>query len=142
MREIKFRAWDGNQMIHLQNGYWNNEYSSLSFECMENSSVCGLSELGFDEDDAVVMQWIGLKDMNGVEIYEGDIVIQREKDSEDDVETTRGVIEFKPPQFSLKFREGAYLGLRNFGDRYREYKLGIEVIGNIYENKELLNEKN
>lgn len=59
MREIKFRAWDGKDMVDVHvnhSGYRLNELLE------------GIS------DNYELMQYTGLKDKNGVEIYEGDIL--------------------------------------------------------------------
>lgn len=67
MREIKFRAWDGNQMFVpaiRHSGYDLNEL---------------LQSFGSNHD-LKLMQYTGLKDKNGVEIYEGDIIQEYVKD--------------------------------------------------------------
>ena len=65
MREIKFRAWDGNKMRHKgfsidSHGaaYWTGDY---------------LMEIWPFEEESI-MQYTGLKDNNGKEIYEGDVL--------------------------------------------------------------------
>jgi len=58
MREIKFRAWHGNQMVSMPLG-----------------DFFGLSRFfGFLKNGDILMQWTGLFDKNGKEIYENDIV--------------------------------------------------------------------
>jgi uncharacterized phage protein (TIGR01671 family) len=69
----------------------------------------------------VLMQYTGLKDKNGVEIYEGDIVRFLDIDGVDSVT-------------EVEFREG---GFYPFAPDFIHW-CNVEVIGNIYENPELL----
>ena len=62
MREIKFRCWYDNQMHKVQD---------ISFR-HKNINLFGADIINFE--DGILMQYTGLKDKNGVEIYEGDII--------------------------------------------------------------------
>ena len=117
MREIKFRAWDGLRMTT----------SGIMF----GSSNGNL----FSAGEMPIMQYTGLKDKNGKEIYEGDVVRKYRHSIESDLYTRVGVVEYKEDRF------------RCFGDKCQFYLNGqfsdipessYEVIGNIYENPELL----
>lgn len=134
MREYKFRLWDkekeimldvekidfddcyygGEMYVNTTNGsdYWNNELYSL-------------------------MQYTGLHDENGKEIYEGDIVKFRFKTDRDVYPDIVGYIEYQSTFSAFKIM--SWQG--SFKIDITEFKF-VKVIGNIYENKELLNETN
>jgi uncharacterized phage protein (TIGR01671 family) len=114
MRQIKFRAWDSeiDEMV-----IWEHLDLDLLFS---------------DENDCNIMQYTGLKDKSGVEIYEGDIV---ESDQQENMVVEYGLQEvdaFEGYGWNLwSFMENVNAdGIR----LQRTYK----VIGNIYENKELI----
>lgn len=122
-REIKFRAWDKKEKkmyYDVQNTY---DFMINNGGCFEESFKDVL-----EYDNYVVMQYTNNKDITGKEIYEGDIV-----------ETTRalnhivGVVVMIKGCWYIQDGEDSYYKLiPRFG------KVENKVIGNIYENKELL----
>jgi len=120
-REIKFRAWTG---VNMKS---NEELRSIGgFALIEGLSGKDLFVLPFPKYE--IMQYIGLKDRNGVEIYEADI-IKCKFNSEEAV----GFIEYYDDRFVCN-----WITKTNFNDSLRARIDYIKVIGNIYENKELL----
>jgi uncharacterized phage protein (TIGR01671 family) len=118
MREIKFRAWD------KKNG---KTCDVIDFQCMNYP------------EKYEVMQYTGLKDKNGKEIYEGDLL--------------KGVKKYRDGfdrDFEVYFENGAFFvrvirgydatSFEDFAMCSAEYTdMQVEIIGNIYENKERLN---
>lgn len=118
MREFKFRAW---RKEHKQMDYSKSWQDLWEFHEYHDKV--------FGKDGYLLMQYTGLKDKNGKEIYEGDIVRGRSYG----FPTTRnyiGVVEYWYNGFSVK--ENKDKGIRD------GLNTTFEVIGNIYENPELL----
>lgn len=128
MREIKFRAWNGNSL------YYNHSVclqidGTISY--LKNDGQWGEPEKG----EIILMQYTGLKDKNGKEVYEGDIIEFTPK-YKPGVRKKSPVIwqEFRAC-FAFKWNDYANEDLFQAIQHTNE----AELIGNIYENPELLN---
>lgn len=119
MREIKFRAWKISQ-------------KSMFYPKGEGGFIIDLPQIMLDKEDDILMQYTGLKDKNGKEIFEGDIMdfsCISEKD-----EPTKGEVKFENGHFYLtNIREIFSNCLIHWqSEEWNKYK----IIGNIYENPE------
>lgn len=108
---IKFRAWQDDKMYY-----------------QKRSGVYGTKGF-FDTlyEDCELMQFTGLHDKNGVEIYEGDVVSSEA---------------WNPKTYQVLFEDGSF-GFKNKGDDYLNslhYLEKFQVIGNIYESPSQIKE--
>lgn len=126
MREIKFRIWDIDKRKFIVNetdrlGYGDTKKCMSERVDFENNSV----EINADES-YILSEYTGLKDMKGKEIYEGDILFET----------------FREEYFKVVFENGSF---RAEVDEYsldlEDYANICEVVGNIYENAELMEDE-
>ncbi len=108
MREIKFRAWDKLDRV------MNTDLPTIDFEC------CKINGL-------ILMQYTGLKDKNGKEIYEGDIVHHLKYGGNWEVIYTK-----ENTGYDLKRDNHESMHLCD------KCQPNLEIVGNIYENPELV----
>ena len=128
----KFRAWDK----HGQKMFSNDELIIWNTNVYANDSKklsCNHLK-GWSIDEEYLMQSTGLFDKKGVEIFEGDIV-QFEDCSEmsDSLYINTGIIEWCQGGFHVTNRDSVSMGDLLDGD-----VLDVKIIGNIYENKDIL----
>ena len=120
MREIKFRAWD-----KINKDMFNVESINFQERRVYKDTV---SYRKFN--DVELMQYTGLKDKNNKEIYEGDILFES----------------FGERYYKVVFENGSFRG--EFKGDFDEYSFdlidiiaqGCKIVGNIYENPELMEE--
>lgn len=120
MREIKFRVWNVKAKKWIDN------------VCLSTcNGVLDPNHQGFDEE-IIIMQYTGLKDKNGKEIYEGDIVEWKYLKTwhKNEVRWVGGGFVVTTSGFKDDLNEPQDLLLVSI--------LSCEIIGNIYENPELL----
>lgn len=141
MREIKFR-------VYLDKMYYHDEYNeydtnlegidfinkTVTFSEYADYEERPIVKYSFDENDILykkdlkIMEYTGLKDKNNKEIYEGDILFES----------------FGKRYYKVVFENGGFRA--EFNGDFEEYSLdlidvvaqGCEIVGNIYENPELL----
>lgn len=134
MREIKFRAWDKGHNVMR-------EIQKMSFK--NGKMMTYKWSMWFGEETlSEPMQYTGLKDKNGKEIYEGDYLTvsgYNYDEPEGDWEGEVSMNEMEIGIFGICCDTGdkGFFPLREIGGEYRTI---YEVVGNIYENPELLKE--
>lgn len=124
MREIKFRG------KRLENGKWiyGDLYHARAITCICDWSIRPNTVENFAVDPATVGQYTGLKDKNGKEIYEGDVLRWFVND----------LISTAP----VEYRDGAFWMVRDINTGHGVWNDWLrgeyEIFGNIHDNPELL----
>ena len=126
MRKIKFRACIKKEKCIFQVTEMNFRSNGMVYSVSPNQG----EDWFLVEEDVELMQYTGLKDKNGIEIYEGDILKVQNRN------------------YIVLFKEGSFIGKNKDDGRVSEPILYIlmnyptknecKIVGNIYENKELL----
>lgn len=138
MRDIKFRAWDkqardGKGMMR--------RVAELNFRNLKGE-LYRIEVIGFGPDynehltvdSAEIMQFTGLRDKNGKEIYEGDVLSIGQNSN-----AWILPVVFEDGMFGVKHPNAAHIvELRAYSNP--SFINTVKVIGNIYENRELIEE--
>lgn len=127
MKEIKFRLWDklGNKIVTPNKNIYLNLLGQVVTDNPENGEI-----IPFKNDTYELSQFTGLQDVNGKEVYEGDILVST---SEKNGNVYKIIYDTDLCSFMLSFKTLAH---------YIESHSELKIIGNIYENPELLHEEN
>ena len=137
MTEVKIKIWDGDKFVPLASAV---ELELIMFSDIDNAIFANYPMVE-------IIRHTGLKDKNGKEIYEGDYVkLTGVTYNEYDYE---GVIEFDNGTFKVKSIEDNRGYIRFWNDGCHDHESieivwtqsEAEIIGNIYENPELLKEQ-
>ena len=126
----KFRAWNKTtSKLHVVNGIY---CDNKKIHYIDDNRV---RFVGFD--NVIIMQSTGLFDKSGKEIYEGDVVQFEDcYEASDFLYINTGIIEWCQGGFHITNRHSVTME-----DLLCEESLDVEIIGNIYENPELLEVK-
>jgi len=130
-REIKYKVWDKNNKKFIPQSITKDLEITIRFDGVfvsDNVRIDGTK----NGEDLILLQYTGLTDKHGKEIYEGDIVSYMDKTL---------IVEWSECRWAFVYpnNEDVLDGFYVY-----TYKLNkkMEVIGNIYENKNLLNKTN
>lgn len=122
MRTVKFRVYDkeNKEMLDVENLHWDDCTGEFSIQTTMYTDY-------FTPEEMILMQFTGLHDKNGKEIYEGDIL-------------PFVMIDGKQENYYIIFRDGEFDAINKEDTNFiwrSAWKESV-VIGNIYDNPELL----
>ena len=153
MREIKFRAWhkEKKEIVNVEEIDFMNKVINYIDNDYENNRQ---EIIGAYFEDIELMQYTGLKDKNNKEIYEGDVVklvhtgIEISADRLEDLKRFVGIIKYENGIFKIVRTEKSLIESKYFEMEQKKVSeifiysklYDLEVVGNIYENPELLGE--
>lgn len=130
---LKYRAWDSVKKKFVEH-----------FFITDNGLICNMerptsgynSPIPVEKSELILMQSTGLHDKNGKEIFDGDIVTDGDVTSDIKYHQTLGFYMIGKYGFSVPFGQG--VDVEYFEEFADHVSKTFEVVGNIYENPELL----
>lgn len=125
MKELKFRAW-----THL-----NKKYKMVYSKNLKKHDILDFSFKTDGKNIIDVMQYIGIKDCNNKEIYEGDIIERVYNTKTKDKEV--GVVEYRNGQYIIKISDNICYDI-SVDAMFSPIVSNYEIIGNKYQNSILL----
>jgi len=141
-RQLKFRIWNNtdkemyfSKPLEFRNlGYMDIEDGGDGLYGLMGHALTTSKGIDTNKKEFIIQQFTGLKDKDGKEIYEGDIIIyNRAFEQEREVKELISFVRYQEAKFGFDLT--GFNGM--FFDLCDEYNL--EVVGNIFENSELLN---
>jgi uncharacterized phage protein (TIGR01671 family) len=134
-RLIKFRVWNTYAKCFYPRDHFALDMDGIELQkmvsCEHHQEVFSRNPGG--QESMVFMQFTGLKDKNGKEIYEGDILMHAD---------TKYEVEFDNAQFLFRFqwedKRNHWFSFNEMGFTVKKTHPESEIIGNIYENPELI----
>ncbi|RBR40098.1 YopX family protein [Enterococcus faecalis] len=132
----KFRAWDKNT---------NDMVDVKTIDLEKDGSIGCIVDyngINLDVSECVLMQYTGLKDKNGVEIFEGDVVKVTDGESEEDsyISAVKNYSNEGYPAFDIEYPPTYHYESNVLSAIMCNVFETIEVIGNVYEDGDLLND--
>lgn len=134
-RELRFRVWD------KEYGDWILEddiaISNGGILIYGHGGIIGGWHIPSDQDNLIIQQYTGLKDKNGKEIFEGDIIKEIWNENQpygynpDEIREEENIfiVKYSPPSFDFPKIRHEQIVIEDYSR---------EIIGNIFENPELL----
>ena len=140
-KNIKYRAWDSEDKKFLNNDKYvigRFRENTIAFTIyIDNKTILGYPSIE-REKDIILMQFTGLTDRNGVDVFEGDII----KYTDDDSMNYNRLCVIEWHKYGIYCLVKRFLkerdGFGSYQFNYLNNADEIEVIGNIYQNKEFL----
>lgn len=143
-RPTMYRAWDGRKLVTVQTLCWNRQgmiwYGAgnqfgWAYVYPDSDGWTDDNPKPGDADICPVMQWTEMKDKNGRDIYEGDILDADRFDENNG--PWRGVIERSYTGFHVFHVSKGEIS-REYGPAILEFRRPFTVVGNVFENPDLL----
>lgn len=131
MRDIRFRVWNGEYMVSEEYDCYISDGGGVFIDA-EHKHNTPHTEIQ-SAKTLEIMQYTGLHDRNGTEIYEGDMLST-------DLDRPYNIVVYRNGAFMLECEDGGetYYDFITYVSTQTIDRIGSEVIGNIYENPELM----